>query len=61
MCDCDYTGCPNQADSFVQWGSSKEQQGNLCARHINDIWVKSQPLIATGKLFWVQGVVKGPT
>ena len=56
--ECETHGCGLLADSFVQWGTDTAQQGNLCAEHINAVWVKSQPLIASGKLFWIQGPVK---
>lgn len=58
MSDCCFTGYPNKADSFVSWGPAVEQQGNLCLEHINAVWVKAQPLISAGKLFWVQEAVK---
>ncbi len=56
--ECETHGCGKPADSFIQWGTDTAQQGNLCAEHINAVWVKSQPLIASGKLFWIQGPVK---
>jgi hypothetical protein len=51
---CEIAGCKHPASSHITWGASPQQRGNLCDKHIAELWGKAERGVMTGLNYWIQ-------
>ena len=58
---CGFSPCDEQAVHYVVWGSDKRQASNTCEHHMKQLWEECQPLVAQGRLYWIQQMPRQET
>jgi hypothetical protein len=58
---CAFSGCGTLARLLVQWSgpSKKVQMAYLCQEHVQELWIRMQPLLAAGMGTWTNRPCSG--